>query len=113
MDELVTYLKEKSVEYWNETGDFEIEKMPSSIVDFVIEFATNSCHFPPEYTEEMQSKVLMRYKSTLAMACVDVLGRTGNEGEKAHSEHDITRTYDSAWISDRLLSVLPNYVTIL
>ena len=113
MEKLAEYLKEKSVEYWNETGDIEIESMPSSIVDFVIEFATNSCHFPPEYTDDMIKKVLMKYKSTLAMACVDVLGRSGLEGEKAHSENDISRTYDSAWISERLLSVLPNYVTIL
>lgn len=113
MEELVAYIKTKSVEYWNETDTFQIESMPTSIVDFVIEFATNSCHFPSYYTEEMIVSELGRHKNTLAMACNDVIGKIGNEGETAHSEHDITRTYDSAWISKRLLSVLPNYATIL
>ena len=111
IQELTTYVSEKAKSYLEETGE-TIEKFPSSIVDFVIEYATEQCHFPRSFTEERKVEVLGESKNTLAMACNEVYAKIGAEGQKSHSENDIGRVYDSAWISPKLLSGLPNYVKV-
>jgi hypothetical protein len=111
IQELTTYVSEKAILYLEETGE-TIGKFPSSIVDFVIEYATEQCHFPQSFTENQKIAVLEKHKNALAMACNDVYARAGAEGQTGHSENGISRSYDSAWISPKLLSGLPNYVEI-
>lgn len=111
IQELTCYVSDKAREYLKET-ETKIEKFPSSIVDFVIEHATEQCHFPEHFTEEKKVKILERHKTSLAMACNDVYAKAGAEGQLSHSENGIGRGYDSAWISPKLLSGLPNYVEI-
>lgn len=111
IQELTEYVSEKAKSYLEETGE-TIEKFPVSIVDFVIEYATEQCHFPKNFTENQKIAVLEKHKNSLAMACNDVYAKVGSEGQKSHSENDIGRVYDSAWISPKLLSGLPNYVEI-
>lgn len=111
IQELTYYVSDKAREYLEETGT-RIEKFPSSIVDFVIEYATEQCHFPEHFTEEKKVKILDRHKTSLAMACNDVYAKAGAEGQLSHSENGVGRGYDSAWISPKLLSGLPNYVEI-
>lgn len=111
IQELTKYVSDKAKEYLEETGE-KIEKFPLSIVDFVIEHATENCHFPKNFTEKQMVTDLARHKNSLAMACNDVYAKAGAEGQKSHSENDIGRVYDSAWISPKLLSGLPNYVKI-
>lgn len=114
MDELISYITEKALAYWNETSD-ENEKLdtfPSSIVDFVIEYAIARCHFPSHFTDANILADLEKCKSTLAMACVEVYAKAGAEGEKSHSENGISRTYSDTWIPESLLNKLPNYVKI-
>lgn len=113
MEELVKQVQYKATQYWKGTGDCAITVMPTSIVDFVIEFAEERCHFPTYFTEKMKVDILTKHKSTLAMACVDVLAKAGAEGEKSHSENGISRSYESTWITPGLLDNLPNYVNIL
>lgn len=102
----------KALTYLNEIEE-EPSGFPMSIVDFVIEYAVNESHFPDSFTEDRIATRLDRCSSALAMACVEVYGRAGSEGERAHSENSISRTYDGAWISTRLHDVLPNYVGII
>ena len=111
IQELTTYVSEKAKSYLEETGE-TTEKFPQSIVDFVIEYATEQCHFPKNFTENQKTAVLEKHKNALAMACNDVYSRAGAEGQTGHSENGISRSYDSAWISPKLLSGLPNYVGI-
>lgn len=111
IQELTNYVSEKAKSYLAETGE-TIGKFPISIVDFVIEYAMEQCHFPGSFTEEQKAKVLGESKNTLAMACNEVYAKVGAEGQKSHSENDIGRVYDSAWISPKLLSGLPNYVKV-
>lgn len=115
MEELQSYVNFKATEYWNETTESgeQINNMPSSIVDFVIETASAWCHFPSHFTEEDIVNTLSKYKSVLAMMCVDVYAKSGVEGETSHSENGINRVYESAWISKSLLSRLPNFVTFM
>jgi len=116
VEELAEYVKSKSTEYWNETvsnEDEKIDTMPSSIVDFTIEFFLNQSRFPVSYTEDKKIKRIADYKNQIAMACVDVYARAGAEGQTSHSESDISRGYDGTWISSRLLNNLPNYANTL
>lgn len=111
IQELTTYVSEKAKSYLEETGE-TVEKFPLSIVDFVIEYATEQCHFPKNFTENQKIAVLEKHKNSLAMACNDVYAKAGAEGQTGHSENGVSRSYDSTWISPNLLSGLPNYVEI-
>ena len=90
-----------------------METFPLSIVDFVIEYAICESHFPVDYTDEQIAERLKHCVNAMAMACIEVYSRAGAEGEKAHSENSISRTYDGAWISTRLHDVLPNFVGVI
>jgi hypothetical protein len=112
MNELTEYVKSKAKEYLEETGE-TIDAFPSSIVDFVIEHISQNCHFPSHFEEKNIVSDLSKGKNTLAMACVEIYGKVGGEGQRSHSENGISRTYDSSWISPSIYSAFPNYVTIL
>lgn len=111
-DELLTTIQTKAQRYMSETGE-AMDSFPSSIVDFVYEYAINESHFPADYTDEQIATRLSRCTNALAMACVEVYVRSAGEGETAHSENGVSRTYDGSWISSRLHDVLPNYVGLL
>lgn len=111
ISDLAYYVSDKAREYLEETGE-SIEKFPMSIVDFVIEHATEQCHFPKNFTEKQMVTDLARCKNSLAMACNDIYAKAGAEGQKSHSENGINRNYSSSWITPSLLSGLPNYVKI-
>ena len=112
IEELTLYVADKAKLYWEETGD-KIETFPTSIVDFVIEYASNGCHFPSHFKESNIVADLEKGKNALAMACVDVYSKAGIEGQIGSSENGTSRTYKSAWITFDLLSHFPNYVHIL
>lgn len=109
---LTTIVRAKALAYITENGE-TVENFPASIVDFVVEYAINESHFPADYTEEQITTRLNRCVNALAMACIEVYSRVGGEGERAHSENSISRTYDGAWISARLHDVLPNFVGVI
>lgn len=109
MNELAEAVSAKALLYLNET-DEDISKFPISIVDFVLEYATRVCHFPNHYSDNDKAKTLSNYVSTLAMMCNNVYSKIGAEGETSHSEGNTNRTYDSSWISPKLISALPNFV---
>lgn len=111
LQDLTNYISKKAKEYLAETGT-TIDKFPSSIVDFVIEYAIEQCHFPKNFTEKQMVTALAKCKNSLAIACNDVYARAGAEGQIGHSENGISRSYESSWISPKLLSGLPNYVGI-
>ena len=112
INDLATTIQTKALSYLTETGE-TLSAFPSSIVDFVIEYAINESHFPAYFTEDRIATRLSRCTNALAMACIEVYSRVGGEGERAHSENAISRTYDGAWISTRLHDVLPNYVEVM
>ena len=109
---LTTTVRTKALAYITENGE-TINSFPQSIADFVVEYAINESHFPADYTEDQIATRLGRCVNALAMACIEVYSRVGGEGEKAHSENAINRTYDGAWISTRLHDVLPNFVGVI
>ena len=110
--ELTEYVRSKALEYVTETGE-TMEQFPLSIVDFVIEHISNSCHFPSHFTEKNIVSDLSKGKNTLAMACVEIYGKVGAEGQVSHGENGVSRTYDSSWISPSIYSAFPNYVFVM
>ena len=112
MLELTEYVRGKALEYVQKT-DKPIETFPLSIVDFVIEHISQNCHFPSHFAEKNIVSDLSKGKNTLAMACVEIYGKVGGEGQRSHSENGVSRTYDSSWISPSIYNAFPNYVTIL
>ena len=112
METLAGMVAQKAKTYLKDSGE-DISAFPSSIADFVIEYAKNNCHFPKHFTEEEIVSVLESRKSSLAMACVDIYAKIGAEGQISHSENGISRGYDSAWITFDLLSNFPNYVSTI
>ena len=109
---LTTTVQTKALAYMTET-ETGLTSFPSSIVDFVIEYAIAESHFPNYYTDEQIATRLNKCANTLAMACVEVYSRVNAEGETKHSENSVTREYDGAWISKKLHDVLPNYVGVI
>lgn len=110
-EELKELVSEKAKNYLSET-DTVVDKFPQSIVDFVTEYFTEQCHFPDDYTEKKIVGILEKYKYALSMACVEVFVKAGMEGQTSHTENNIVRQYKSIWISQELLSNLPNFVDI-
>lgn len=112
MQELTEYVLGKASLYLSETGEENVN-FPLSIVDFVIEYVVESCNFPKYFTEERIVSELERGKNTMAMACIDIYSKAGAEGQKGHSENNVSRTYEAAWITFDLLANFPNYVGFL
>ena len=112
MQELTEYVTGKASLYLRETGEENIN-FPLSIVDFVIEYVIEGCHFPEYFTEERKVSVLERGKNAMAMAFNDIYAKVGAEGQKGHSENGVSRTYEAAWITFDLLANFPNYVGFL
>ena len=109
MDELTVEVSKRAKSYLEET-DEKIDNFPQSIVDFVIEYAIENCHFPSGYDDDKIATILWKYKSSLAMACNEVYAKAGAEGQTEHRESDVSRSYKSSWISSDLVNALPNYV---
>lgn len=112
---LVDDVKAKAKLYLVETDDestYDDNFMfPTSIVDFVVEFAIEQCHFPSRFKEQDIEDVLKKYTSSLAMACVDVYLKVGLEGQTSYSSNNYQRNFKSEWITPSLLNNLPNYVS--
>lgn len=113
MEELIEKVQTLAKTYLNDTDDGDddpMETFPESIVNFVIEYAIEVCHFPLSFTEERKIAELSNCKNALAMACVDIFLKIGTEGQESYSANGITRHYKSDWINADLLDRLPNYV---
>lgn len=53
-----------------------------------------------DWPEELEP----RYRDLQFRIALDLYNRIGAEGQTAHSENGISRTWDSSWISEELLS---------
>ena len=108
-EETINSVRAMATTYLHETGA-EGATLPTSLVDFVYDYAVELCHFPNHFTEDQIANALSRNKYVLAMMCQEVFSRSEILGEKQHSENGVVRVYDRAWISDALVNALPNYV---
>ena len=64
--------------------------------------------------EETGEAVLEARYSDLQVRCaVDVYNKKGAEGETAHSENGISRSYESAWVSETLLQEVTPFAGVI
>lgn len=58
-----------------------------------------------DFPEDEDGNVLLenRYKDLQYRICIDLYNKAGAEGQLAHTENGIYRTYESSWVSDQLL----------
>lgn len=62
-----------------------------------------------EWPEELEEQYLdLQYR--IAM---DLFNKAGAEGETAHSENGISRTYESSWVSQQLLNEVTPYCGVI
>lgn len=64
-------------------------------------------------TTTEETYVEPRYEDLLYRCAVDLYNKTGAEGQTAHSENGVSRTYESAWISEQLLNEVVPMVGVL
>lgn len=50
-----------------------------------------------------RTEVEPQYKGLQLRIAIDLYNKRGAEGEKAHSENGVSRTYESSWVSQQLL----------
>ena len=53
-----------------------------------------------DYPEEIEP----RYEDLQYRIALDLYNKIGAEGETAHSENGVSRTYESSWVSEQLLN---------
>lgn len=101
-------VKSKALDYVRESGE-DVSFFPSALVDFVFDYAVESCHFPKHFDEDTMTERLRRCVGIIAWACSVVYAKSGAEGEIQHSENGVVRIWDKQMIPDSMLSALPNY----
>lgn len=50
-----------------------------------------------------RTEVEPQYKGLQVRIAIDLYNKQGAEGETAHSENGVSRTYDGSWVSQQLL----------
>lgn len=109
---LAEKIKESAKEYMSHDDYMKDMEVPVLVVDFVIGQAKR--RYPKSYSSEKKEQLLEDgYVDLLGMMVIDCLAHYGAEGEKQHTEKNITRTYTSGYISQELLDCLPNFVDVL
>ena len=84
-----------------------------AILEDCLESAKNAIlarRFP--YKERAED-VEPRYTDLQFRIALDLYNKIGGEGQLAHSENGVSRTWESSWVSEQLLSEVVPYVGVL
>lgn len=111
MSTLAEIIELNAKEYLSHDEYLAGQDIPMLLPEFVIEQAKN--RLPESFSDEKKEEILKKNTNLLSMMVVDCFAHYGAEGEKQHSEKNVTRVYESTYISKTLLDMLPNYVDIL
>ena len=91
----MTQLERLKIRITEKVDDIELEDILESAKAVIM-----SRRFPfGEVPEEMES----RYNDTQIRIAVEMFNKRGAEGETAHSENGVSRSYSSASVSEELL----------
>lgn len=108
MATLAEELTAKAEQYFNSIPELEGQKPSAMLVDFVIEKFHQHRNYPSSFSEVQVDTDMRKHISTMAMAVVDIYAKSGAEGQTAHSENGVSRTYENAYISSSVFNdVLP------
>lgn len=70
-----------------------------------------SRRFP--FLDELPDRIESRYENLQIRIAVEIYNRRGAEGESAHNENGINRTYENAGISKSLLDEITPYCGVV
>lgn len=113
MEELRDKLTKKAIEYF--TGIDELDgKSPSPmLIDFVIEKYSQHRNFPKSFNEKKKIEDMEEHLSTMALAVVDLYLKIGAEGQTSHSENNVSRSYENAYLSSSIFNDILPFVKII
>lgn len=110
---LVEEILANAKEYLSFDDQLSGSDVPPLIAAFAIEeFCERRC-YPEHFSDETIEKDLRKNINLLSMMVVDIFAHYGAEGESTHTEKNITRTYESSYISPTLLNRIIPYVKAL
>ena len=110
---LAEEIRAKAKEYLDFDEQLASSEIPMLTVGFVIEEFRARRNYPDSYTEEKIEADMRKNINLLSMMVVDVFAHYGAEGEMTHSEKNISRTYESSYISSTLLARIIPFVQAL
>ena len=91
----MTQLERLKIRITENVNDVELEDILESAKAVILSRRFPFGDFPPELEE--------RYKDLQIRIAVEMFNKRGAEGETAHSENGVSRTYQSANVSEDLL----------
>lgn len=100
----------KATDYFSYDEQLADEEIPVMLVGFAIEKFKQRRNYPPHFTEEQIENDMKNHMMVLAMAVVDLFAKYGTEGETKHSEKNIQRIYQNAYISEAVFKDVCPYV---
>lgn len=85
----------------------------SLLVGFVIEKYQERRNYPDSFTDAMIESDMKKRKSTLTMAAIELWTKSGAEGQVAHSENGMQRTWEKAYLSSSVFDGIIGYAKCL
>lgn len=82
----------------------QIPEITDADAEFLLETAKAAINARRYPFGEPPDELEKRYGNLQIRIAIELYNKAGAEGEVAHSENGISRTYTSAWISEELLS---------
>lgn len=79
-----------------EAGDTDIEELLESTTAII-----NNVRYP---FGDIPEQIEPRYNDLQLRMAVELYSKSGAEGQTAHSENGVSRSYSSAWVSPELLA---------
>lgn len=65
-------------------------------VDLAIELFSDCRNYPSLYTDERKEADMLKNKSKIVMAVIEIDAKDGTEGQTSHSENGINRAYGNS-----------------
>lgn len=112
MQKITEEIKRRVTEYFNGIPEMRGTPVPDVLIDFVIEKYAACRQYPQSFSEERKQDDMKAHISVLVMAVIDLLAKQGAEGETSHSEPEVSRTYENAYISSSVFNNVFPYVNV-
>lgn len=91
----------------------QIPQITDADAEFLLETAKAAINARRYPFGEPPEKLEKHYENLQLRIAIELYNKAGAEGEVAHSENGISRSYSSAWISEELLSEVTPKARIL
>lgn len=113
MEDFKVELMNKAIEYCNGIDELDGKEPPLMLIDFVIEKFRQHRNYPNFFTDDAILDDMKRFKSTMAIAVVDLFLKQGSEGEKSHSDSGVQMVYENAYLSHSVFADVLPFVKVI